>query len=155
MSIGAQVMDAQNAPDGVVKESQMITQVMGQMGTNDLRSFKKHLELNYDQVKDTINDLRYGYGITPLIYAGETSDRITQVNPASLFADLTGSAALSAYMDSNVFYELLDDKQLLKDQYEVLKGRWPEHYSEMVMVLGSPHMFTDYMAYTLGMRDPA
>ena len=154
MSIGAQVMDSQNAPNGVVKESQMITQVMGQMGTNDLRSFKKHLELNYDQVADTINDLRYGYGITPLIYAGETSERITQVNPASLFADLTGSAALSAYMDSNVFYELLDDKQLLNDQYEVLKGRWPEHYDEMVMVLGDPHMFTDYMAYTLGMRDP-
>ena len=155
MSIGAQVMDSQNAPDGVVKESQMITQVMGQMGSNDLRSFKKHLELNYDQVAHTINDLRYSYGITPLIYAGDTSDRITQVNPASLFADLTGSAALSAYMDSNVFYELLDDRQLLNDQYEVLQGRWPEHYNEMVMVLGDPHMFTDYMAYTLGMRDPA
>ena len=155
MSIGAQVMDSQNAPDGVVKESQMITQVMGQMGSNDLRSFKKHLELNYDQVAHTINDLRYSYGITPLIYAGDTSERITQVNPASLFADLTGSAALSAYMDSNVFYELLDDKQLLNDQYEVLQGRWPEHYNEMVMVLGDPHMFTDYMAYTLGMRDPA
>ena len=155
MSIGAQVMDSQNAPDGVVKESQMITQVMGQMGSNDLRSFKKHLELNYDQVAHTINDLRYGYGITPLIYAGDTADRITQVNPASLFADLTGSAALSAYMDSNVFYELLDDKQLLNEQYDVLKGRWPENYNEMVMVLGDPHMFTDYMAYTLGMRDPA
>ena len=155
MSIGAQVMDAQNAAEGVVKESQMITQVMGQMGSNDLRSFKKHLELNYDQVAHTINDLRYGYGITPLIYAGDTDSRITQVNPASLFADLTGSAALSAYMDSNVFYELLDDRQLLNDQYEVLKGRWPEHYNEMVMVLGDPHMFTDYMAYTLGMRDPA
>ena len=155
MSIGAQVMDSQNAPDGVVKESQMITQVMGQMGTNDLRSFKKHLELNYAQVSHTINDLRYGYGITPLIYAADTTQRITQVNPASLFADLTGSAALSAYMDSNVFYELLDDKQLLGEQYQVLKGRWPENYDEMVMVLGDPHMFTDYMAYTLGMRDPA
>ena len=155
MSIGAQVLDSQNAPDGVVKESQMITQVMGQMGSNDLRSFKKHLELNYDQVAHTINDLRYGYGITPLIYAGDTSDRITQVNPASLFADLTGSAALSAYMDSNVFYELLDDRQLLNEQYQMLRGRWPENYNEMVMVLGDPHMFTDYMAYTLGMRDPA
>ena len=155
MSIGAQVMDSQNAPDGVVKESQMITQVMGQMGSNDLRSFKKHLELNYAQVADTINDLRYSYGITPLIYAGDTTERITQVNPASLFADLTGSAALSAYMDSNVFYELLDNKQLLNEQYDILKGRWPENYNEMVMVLGDPHMFTDYMAYTIGMRDPA
>ena len=40
MSIGAQVMDSQTAADGVVKESQMITQVMGQMGSNDLKSFK-------------------------------------------------------------------------------------------------------------------
>ena len=155
MSIGAQVMDSQNADEGVVKESQMITQVMGQMGSNDLRSFKKHLDLNYDQVKDTINYLDYSYGITPLIYAADTTERITQVNPASLFADLTGSAAMSAYMDSNMFYEMMDDRELLNEQYEVLTGRWPEHYNEMVMVLGDPHMFTDYMAYTLGMRDPA
>ena len=155
MSIGAQVMDSQNAPEGVVKESQMITQVMGQMGSNDLRSFKKHLDLNFDQVADTINYLDYSYGITPLIYAGDTTERITQVNPASLFADLTGSAALSAYMDSNMFYEMMDDRDLLNEQYQVLKGRWPEHYNEMIMVLGDPHMFTDYMAYTLGMRDPA
>ena len=155
MSIGAQVADSQSAPDGVVKESQMITQVMGQMGSNDLKSFKKHLELNYDQVADSINYLDYSYAITPLIYAADTSERITQVNPANLFADLTGSAALSAYMDSNMFYEMMDDRQLLNEQYQVLKGRWPENYSEMVMVLGDPHMFTDYMAYTLGMRDPA
>ena len=155
MSISSQVADSQNAPDGVVKESQMITQVMGQMGSNDLRSFKAHLELNYDQVKDGINYLDYSYGITPLIYAADTSERITRVNPASLFADLTGSAALSAYMDSNMFYELLDDRSLLNEQYQVLQGRWPEHYDEMIMVLGDPHMFTDYMAYTLGMRDPA
>ena len=155
MSIGAQVMDSQNAADGVVKESQMITQVMGQMGSNDLKSFKKHLDLNFDQVKDAINYLDYSYGITPLIYAADTSERITQVNPASLFADLTGSAAMSAYMDSNMFYEMMDDRELLNEQYRVLKGRWPEHYNEMIMVLGDPHMFTDYMAYTLGMRDPS
>ena len=155
LSIGAQVAESQNAAEGVVKESQMITQVMGQMGSNDLKSFKAHLELNYDQVEECINDLCCGYGITPLIYAGDTSEKITQVNPASLFADLTGSAAMSAYLDSNMFYELLDDKQLLNEQYEVLQGRWPEHYNELVMVLSDPHMFTDYMAYTLGMRDSA
>ena len=155
MSIGAQVMDSQNAAEGVVKESQMITQVMGKMGSNDLRSFKKHLEQHYSEVADSINYIDYSYGITPLIYAADTSSKITQVNPASLFADLTGSAALSAYMDSNMFYELMDDKALLGEQYQVLSGRWPEHYDEMVMVLGDPHMFTDYMAYTLGMRDPA
>ena len=155
LSIGAQVADSMNADDGVVKESQMITQVMGQMGSNDLRSFKKHLELNYGDVKDTINYLDYSYGITPLIYAADTTNRITQVNPASLFADLTGSAALSAYMDSNMFYEILDNQALLEEQYQVLQGRWPERYNEMIMVLGDPHMFTDYMAYTLGMRDPA
>ena len=58
-------------------------------------------------------------------------------------------------MDSNVFFELMDDREMLTAQYQMLKGRWPEHYNEMVMVLGDPHMFTDYMAYTLGMRDSA
>ncbi len=154
LSIGAQVVDSQNAPEGVVKESQMITQVMGQMGSNDLKSFKAHLDANYHQVEDAINYIDYGYGITPQIYAADTSEKITQVNPGSLFAGITGSAAMSAYMDQNVFYEMLDEQELLMEQYQVLKGRWPEHYNEMLMVLGDPHMFTDYMAYTLGMRDP-
>ncbi len=152
MSIGAQVMDSQNAPEGVVKESQMITQVMGQMGSNDLRSFKAHLEANYHQVEDTINYVSYGYGITPRIYSGDRAD-IIQVNPASLFADITGSAALSAYMDSNVFFELTDEREMLLEQYQVLRGRLPERYDEVIMILGDPHLFTDYMAYTLGMRD--
>ena len=155
MSIGAQVMDTKEADDGVVKEAQMITQVMGQMGSNDLKSFKRYLEFNYDQVEDSINDLRYSYGITPLIYAADTTTKITQVNPANLFADLTGSAALSAYLDSNMFFELSGDTKILADQYEMLEGRWPEHYDELVLVLTDPHMFTDYMAYTLGMRDSA
>ncbi len=153
MSIGAQVMDSQNAPEGVVKESQMITQVMGQMGSNDLRSFKAHLEQEYTQMDETVNYIDYNYGITPLIYSGDTA-KITQVNPASLFAGITGSAAMSAYMDSNVFFELQDDRAMMMEQYQILKGRWPEGYDEVILILGDPHLFTDYMAYTLGMRDP-
>ena len=155
MSIGAQVEDSQNAAEGLVQESQMITQVMGQMGTNDLKSFKTYLEDHYTEVADAINYLDYDYGIVPMIYAADTTEKITQVNPASLFAELTGSAALSAYLDSNIFFEIPDNQDMLDEQYQILKGRWPEYYNEMVMVLGSPHMFTDYMAYTLGMRDSA
>ncbi len=155
LSIGAQVMDSQNADEGMVRESQMIAQVMGQIGSNDLRSFKAYLEEHYDQVAGEIKTLRYSYGITPLIYNANTTNKLIQVNPANLFAEITGSAAMSAYMDSNVFYEMINDPEAIEAQYQVLRGRWPESYNEMVMVLGDPHMFTDYMAYNLGMRDSA
>ncbi len=150
-AFGASMLEAENLPEGMVGEQQMISAMFSQIGKNDLAGFKVHLEENYDTIGHTINTIKYGYGVRPLIFASDTED-ILQVNPATLFSKVTGNSAMSAYMDSNVFYELLDNTDLLEDQYEVVQGRWPEGYSEMVFVLTDPNQITDYMAYALGMK---
>ena len=42
----------------------------------------------------------------------------------------------------------------MKNQYEVKAGRWPENYHECVLVLTSNGSISDFMLYTLGLRDP-
>ena len=145
----------ENRQEGVVQEQQMISQMFANVGSNDLSSFKAHLDENMDQISHTLNAITYSYGVKPHIYLADTSESVTQVNPATLFGDLTGSSAMSAYMDSDIFYEMMDNIELLDAQYDVLAGKWPETYNEMILVLQDANQMSDYMAYSLGLRDPA
>ncbi len=154
-AFGSTMEQAAQADEGVVVEQQMIYQMFAQIGSNDLRSFKTYLDANYDRVDHTINAISYSYGIKPLIFDENTTDRILQVNPGTLFGDITGNAAMSAYMDTDVFQEMIGNYEMLGSQYDVLRGRWPEAYNELIIVLSDPHQITDYMAYTLGLKDPA
>ena len=154
MAFGSSVAQAQEAEDGTVVEQQMIAQMFAQIGSNDLRAFKTYLEGNYDQISHTVNDIKYSYGIKPMIFNADTSERILQANPGKLFGQITGSSAMSAYMDSDAFYQMTGNLEMLNSQYDVVRGRWPESYNEMVFVLTSPHMLSDYMAYTIGLQDP-
>ena len=152
-AFGSAMSQAESADAGTVVEQPMITQMFAQIGSNDLASFKAYLEENMSQVEGDINDIKYSYGVKPLIYAADTADGVLQVNPGSLFGDFMGSSALSSYMTSDVFYEMVNNVDLLDSQYDVLQGRWPESYDEMIVVLSNPNQMLDYIAYTLGLKD--
>ena len=153
-AFGSSMAQAAQAEPGTVVEQQMISQMFAQIGSNDLGAFKAHLEENMDQVAPAINDIKYSYGVKPLIFREDTTKDILQANPGTLFSQITGSSAMSAYMDTDVFQEMIGNIDMLDSQYDVLRGRWPEAYNEMIVVLQDPHQISDYMAYTLGIKDP-
>ncbi len=153
MAFGTSMAEANQAPEGTVVEQQMITQMFAQVGSNDLASFKTHLEENYQQIGHTITDIKYSYGISPRIYLRNRGDTVMQANPATLFDHIMGNSMMTAYMVSDVFYEMIGNRELLDSQYDVIRGRWPESYDELIVVLSDPNQITDYMAYTLGLKD--
>ena len=153
-AFGTSIQASREAEEGTLVEQQMVTQMFAQVGTNDLKSFKAYLEENYDEIDHTINTIKYHYGIKPRIFNADTSEKILQANPATLFNKIMGNSMMSMYMASDVFYEMMDNRQMLESQYEVLEGRWPESYNELIVVLSDPSQITDYMAYTLGLKDP-
>jgi len=150
---GTMLSSGDSVEEGNVLEQQMISQMFAQVGTNDLESFKVYLEENISKVEKDLNDIKYSYGVKPLLYSADTSDGPLQVNPGVLFGELTGMETMSAYMDSDIFYQMINNVDLLDSQYDVLRGRWPEEADEMVVVLSSPNQITDYMAYTLGLKE--
>ena len=152
-AFGTSVQASQEAPDGTVVEQPMVTQMFAQVGANDLASFKRYLEDNYNQIGHTINTVKYSYGIKPRIYGANVDNGIHQANPATLFDKIMGNSLFAAYMSSDVFYEMIDDRDLLESQYYVIHGRWPQMYNEMIVVLSDPKQITDYMAYTMGLKD--
>ncbi len=152
-AFGSALTQADAAEPGTVIEQQMISQMFANIGTNDLASFKAYMDENMAQVENDLNTVKYSYGIKPLIYAEDTSNGVVQVNPGTLFGDMMSNQMMSSYMDTNIFYEMIDNRALLDSQYDVLQGRWPAAEDEMIVVLSSPNQITDYMAYTLGLKD--
>ena len=143
----------------IVKESQIITDMFTKIGTNDLTSFKKYLEDNSNKVDDMVSLIRYGYSVTPLIYTKNNEKGITQLNPSDLMTSLSGgmvdssSAVMSAGVTMSVFNEMIDDKDTLQAQYDVLAGQWPQNYDEVILVLPEANAMPDLLVYSLGLRD--
>ena len=152
-AFGSVLSASEGAEANEIVEQQMIAQMFSQIGTNDLGAFKLYLEENFDDVENHINELSYYYGIKPIIYKTDTSEKIVQVNPGDLFSQLIGGMPMSAYMDMDIFKQMIENREMLDSQYDVLRGRWPKSEDEMIVVLSDPHSMTDYMSYTLGLKD--
>lgn len=153
MAFGSMMTGGGATKENTVAEQQMISQIFGSIGANDMASLKTYLEENYDKVRDAIASVRYSYNIQPRIYADNTENGIVQVNPSTIFSGMMANSMMASRMGSNVFQEMLDNTELLDAQYTVLQGRWPAAADELVMVLASPNRIPDYIAYTLGLKD--
>lgn len=137
----------------------MVTDMFSTMNSNDLESLKKYLDSGESGIDQYTNAIEYSYNAVPQIYSQNGED-IRQVNPDRSFESLGfGSSAgansmMSAMMSTDVFYQMPASENLYEDQYDVKAGRWPESYNECVVVLTSNGGLSDFMLYTLGLRDP-
>ena len=144
--------------DGDVPINQALTTMFSQVNANDLASLKRYLDSGDSGIEKYTSAVEYTYGVSPRIYRLE-DDGVRQVHPDLMFASLgygTGSSSnnlLSSMMNSNVFYELPQNAELYQGQYEVKAGHWPENEQECVLVLAPNGGITDFMLYTLGLRD--
>ena len=138
--------------EGKVTEISMIASMFNQVGTNNLKAFKKYIENNYDQIDDYLVALQYSYGVTPNIYKADDPEKIIKVNPTNIYNSMF-SSSMRMYSRS-AFQEMIDNRELLESQYDLIQGRWPENYDEMVLIVNSRTTVTDYIVYALGLRDP-
>ena len=139
----------------------MINTMMSQMQSNDLKSFKEYIEGDGKEINDYVSDIKYSYGTTLNVFRTDSEDGIMQVNPAQLMEKLgmmnaaSSSEMMSSMMSSgfNVWQEMLDNEELLKSQYDVLAGRLPENYDEVVIIVNKDNQIADYSLYCLGLMD--
>lgn len=154
MLLSMTTSNSENNNSNEVKEEQYLSTMLSNISTNDLKSFKKYLETNYNQIEKDISTVKYSYSIDPLIYTKDATGEIAQLNPNNLFNSIYGSSMLSSYSSmASVFSQMIDDKQTLNNSYEVLAGHWPQEYDEMVLVLSEPNSISDLLVYSLGLRD--
>ena len=137
--------------NGKIKEEQYISKILANLSTNDLKSFKHHLEANYSEVKDDISTIKYGYSVEPLIYGVDATDKIAKLSPNDLFSSSLGMGMMSSY--ASVYSQMLDDEETIKESYDILAGRLPQNYNEMIIVLAEKNTISDLLVYSLGLRN--
>ncbi len=148
----------ETAGDGDINVIQMVSNMFSTMDSNDLESLKAYLDSGDSGIEQYTNAIEYSYNVTPQIYR-QDGDGIRQVNPDKSFEALgLGSASgsnslMSSMMSTDVFYEMPENSGLYQSQYDVKAGHWPENYNECVLVLTSGGGISDFMLYTLGLRD--
>lgn len=142
------------AEPGIIEEVNITSSAFEGIGTNDLRSFKAHLETRYDQVEEDINTVRYTYSVSPLIYTIDINGNLLKANPSTLMSSMSGGSSFGMFMSGALFNEMMDDPELINSQYETVAGRLPENYDELLLVLTDRSHVTDYLEYSIGLKDP-
>lgn len=142
---------------GEVGVAQMVTNMFSKMNSNDLASLKTYLDSEKSQVDQYANSVEYTYSVSPQIFL-EEGKKIRQVNPDKSFSSMglgsgSSNSIMSSTMSTDVFYEMPENADLYQGQYEVKAGRWPQNYQECVLVLTSHGDISDFLQYTLGLRD--
>ncbi len=133
----------------------MMDMMFSSAANNNLAAFKDFIESGNSGLEGLVTEIRYLYS-TPLnIYKADLSNGVYQVNPNTVFAELgmegTTSNPLMGSMD--VWTQLTSNRDLLETQYEVLDGRMPEKWNEVVLVVGEDNSITDFTLYSLGLLD--
>lgn len=123
--------------------------------SNNLEPFKKFLEENSDLDKYT-SSITYGYNLDIQLYNSDYYKELVQVNPDTVLDNL-GMGSMSemsgmSIMMENVWSKLFDNDDLNDKMYDVLTGRMPEKYNEVVLLVDENNRITDYTLYALGIK---
>lgn len=137
---------------------------------NNMAKFKEFLD-DSQYIKDRSNAVAYGYDIQMPIFTKDQNGNIVQSDLTKLFnsqmgteetqeqqMSMMGASNSTSMMSIPVWEELLpaDDgsyiNPLLEEQYDVVSGRWPESYDEIVVVLNSNNQIPDVVTYVLGLK---
>ena len=156
--MGAANDTSEDEGSGEIKVSKQITSMFSTIGSNDLASLKQYLQSADCPINQYAKTVEYKYDVTPLIYSSDTNN-LRQLNPDVSLASLgissgaSNNSLMSNMMSTNVFFQMPENENLYKDQYDVKAGNWPTNYNECVLVLTSSGKVSDFLLYTLGLRD--
>lgn len=122
--------------------------------SNNLKLFKEYIESNESKIKDYTTAIGYQYDIDLQLYKADTSEEIVQVNPDTILEKLgMGYMNETKMVNNNVWIEMLESEELNKKMYELVRGRMPEKYNEVVILVDKDNQISDYVLYELGIKD--
>ena len=150
--------------DGKVYSNNIMTDMLStaasEQKSNDLKSFKEYIESDKTNIKDYVSEIKYSYNLNINLYKDD-EDGFVRVNPSTVFDNLgIGSESNSMFGnvsmgmgEINSWTELTENEEILKKQYDLVAGKYPEKYNEVVLVMDKNNQVSDYALYSLGLLD--
>ena len=173
MGVQAEAEENQHEKDAVYS-STIMYQMMNSMVSadtqkNNLKAFKQYLESENSDISQHISTVQYSYDLDMNIYACDVEDNIVKTDILELmesamsqtFGGNYGSFFATygqAYAVMDAWQEMLPGEHgelvnpLLKEQYDVLYGHWPEKHDEVVLVVDKNNEVSDLVLYALGLK---
>ena len=149
--------------DGRIYSNNIMTEMMSTMvngiSANNLSELKKHIEKT-SSFSDNTSEIEYKYSTVMNIY----DEKGNRVNPNTVFSTVfpegqsSGSGNMqmsSSFSNTEVWTRLFENKEFLKKKYDVIAGRMPEKYNEIVLAVDKNNQISDYALYSLGLKDSA
>ena len=132
----------------------MLNTISTKIENNNLEEFKKYLDDENSEIRKYTNAIQDSYDLSLNIYNTNDKDEVVKVNPSQIL-NILGMDGMEDMMlaETDVWQELLDNDELLKSQYDVLSGKWPEKYNEVVLIVDENNEISDYTLYALGIFD--
>ena len=138
----------------------LMNTMIAEAKTNNLKDFKKYIEQdeNGKKMSDYTSAIQYSYDAPLNVFNADTSNGVIQVNPSKILekmmpAQASGSTSIFTQNSDNFWSELLQNQELLNSQYDILAGRWPQSYNEVVIAVTEKNEISDVALYSLGLKD--
>ena len=169
--------DGQAHEDGRVYASTVMYELMNSFNqtetqTNDLAAFRAYLDDPDSEIHQYLSAIQYSYDLTLPIYTKDADGNIVKADVMELMQNMMSSlygGDYSAYFSRfgsyysgmDVWEELLPGENgesvspLVRSQYDVLYGHWPENYDEVVLVVSQNDEISDLVMYAMGLKTEA
>lgn len=165
--------EAETYEDDVVRPMVIMTEMYNAMvaekQANNLGEFRKYILDETNGFGELTSAIQFGYDANLRIYGTDLYGKTMQVNPSTVMSTMGMDSMMSMYdtmssmsamgamggTDMDAFCELLDNRELLESQYDVVAGRWPESKEELIFVVSEKNYIMDTALFTLGLKDQA
>lgn len=138
---------------------------------NNLAKFKEYIESDKNNFGENLTAVQYGYDLPLNIYTKNIDGDIVKSDINELMQELYGmsneeiensvsqlsNSAFSSFSNMQVWEELLPGMRgevcndILSEQYDVIYGRWPEKYNEIILIVDENNEISDLCLYALGL----
>ena len=143
--------------DGLVHSNAVAFELMDTMASvevqeNNLTRFISYIDEHGGDFDGYASAISYGYDIPLNLYSLTEADEDgipEQVNPPSIFAGMQGGMGYGL----NVWQEMINNADLMAEQYDLIAGQWPQDWNEVVLVVDSQNRINDIFLYALGIKD--
>lgn len=147
----------ENVIHSVDMAGELLSSMQKQIKNNDLKSFYKYVNENKEKIDSLTSAVRYGYDLQMNLYNTRSEHGITRVNPSTvpeaMGAEFGGISMFTSSSQWDVFNEMIDNEELLREQYDLVDGHWPTNYDEVVLIVSRSNGINIMSLYTLGILD--
>ena len=159
--------DMERVYSSTVMYDMLNSMVEAEVQTNNLRDFKTWLDQGGGGISG-LSTIQYGYDFAFDIYTQDEDGKIVKSDVMTMLQDamsaMYGGDYSSYFANMGAMYERMDVwEELLpgndgavvgeqvKSQYDLLYGKWPERYDEVILFVDRNNEISDLMLYALGL----